>query len=265
MRSYDHYETIAVTREGRILTITMNRPDVLNATNAVLHRELSEIFYDVNLDTDADIIIFTGAGRAFSAGGDTAWMQTMIDDQAIWRRTVQEGKKIVNGLLDLEKPIIAKVNGPAAGLGATMALFCDVIFAGESAVIGDPHVNVGFVAGDGGAVIWPQLIGFARAKEFLMTGELLTAQRCADMGLINYAVADDELDQQVNKFAERLGRGAMQAINMTKVSVNVALKQLVASVLETSIAWESVSNSSLDHQEGVNAFNEKRRPNYTGQ
>ena len=98
-----------------------------------------------------------------------------------------------------------------------------------------------------------------------MTGELLTAQRCADMGLINYAVADDELDQQVNKFAERLGRGAMQAINMTKVSVNVALKQLVASVLETSIAWESVSNSSLDHQEGVNAFNEKRRPNYTGQ
>jgi len=189
----------------------------------------------------------------------------MIDDQAIWRRTVQEGKKIVNGILDLEKPLIAKVNGPAAGLGATMALFCDVIFAGESAVIGDPHVIVGFVAGDGGAVIWPQLIGFARAKEFLMTGELLTAQRCADMGLINYAVADDELDQQVNKFAERLGRGAMQAINMTKVSVNVALKQLVASVLETSIAWESVSNSSLDHQEGVNAFNEKRRPNYTGQ
>ncbi|MEC9341150.1 MAG: enoyl-CoA hydratase-related protein [Pseudomonadota bacterium] len=264
MRSYDQYETIAVSRAGRILTVTMNRPDVLNATDAVLHRELAEIFDDVAQDEDADIVILTGAGRAFSAGGDTAWMQTMIDDPAIWRRTVREGKKIVNSMLDLDKPLIARVNGPAAGLGATMALFCDVIFAGESARIGDPHVNVGFVAGDGGAVIWPQLIGYCRAKEFLMTGEMVEAKRCAEMGLINYCVPDAELDGAVQKFAERLGRGAMQAIRMTKVSVNVGLKQLVASVLETSIAWESVSNLTRDHQEGVNAFNEKRRPDFTG-
>ena len=264
MMSYKHYKTLAVSRENRILTVTMNRPDVLNATDATLHRELSEVFYDLNLDQDADIVILTGAGRAFSAGGDTAWMQTMIDDPAIWRRTVIEGKRIVNGILDLEKPIIAKVNGPAAGLGATMALFCDVIFAAESARIGDPHVNVGFVAGDGGAVIWPQLIGFCRAKEFLMTGELVEAPRAAAMGLINYAVPDAQLDEKVDAFAKRLSRGAMQAIKMTKVSVNVALKQLVASVLETSIAWESVSNLTRDHQEGVNAFNEKRRANFNG-
>ena len=168
---YDTYQTLTFARRGRILTITMNRPEKLNAVDARMHEELARVFYDVALDEEADIVVLTGAGKGFSAGGDFGWFQDMIDDRKVWERTRLEGKRIVYSLLDLEKPVIAKINGPAMGLGATMALFCDVIFAARSARIGDPHVSVGLVAGDGGAVIWPQLIGYARAKELLMTGD----------------------------------------------------------------------------------------------
>jgi len=261
---YDKYEHILAERAGRVLTLTLNRPDQLNATNAALHAELSTIFYDANLDNEAEVIVLTGAGRAFCAGGDTNWMQEMIDEPVAWRRTVTEAKKIVFGLLDLEKPIIAKLNGHAVGLGATIALYCDVIFASEKARIGDPHVAVGFVAGDGGAAIWPAHIGYARAKEFLMTGELLSAQRAAEIGLINHAVPADELDAAVDAFAKRLLGGARRAIQWTKMAVNVNLRQQVTTSLECSLALEGLSNFSADHQEGVNAFNEKREPKFTG-
>ena len=167
---YQSYKALSTTFEKRIATIVMNRPDTLNAVDEGMHAELAHIFIDLNEDPEVDVIILTGAGRAFSSGGDINWMQAMIDEPARFEKTAREGKQIVFSILDCEKPIIAKVNGHATGLGATIALFCDVIFASEKAKIGDPHVSVGFVAGDGGAVIWPQLIGYARAKEFLMTG-----------------------------------------------------------------------------------------------
>jgi enoyl-CoA hydratase len=262
--SYDDYKTILFERQGRILTVTMNRPEKLNAMDAVMHEELSRVFYDVATDADADVIVLTGAGRAFSAGGDIDWMQEMIDDAAVWERTRVEAKKIVFGLLDCEKPIIASINGPAMGLGATIALFCDVIFAGQSAIIADPHVSVGLVAGDGGAIIWPQLVGYARAKEYLMTGAQLSPQEAERIGLINHAVADEELAARVQAFAERLARGATQAIRYTKATVNIGLKQLAHTIMDASIAYESLTNFTADHQEAVSAFREKRRPSFTG-
>ncbi|MGB3273538.1 MAG: enoyl-CoA hydratase-related protein [Xanthobacteraceae bacterium] len=263
--TYDDYKTIAVTRAGRILTLTMNRADKLNATDALMHEELSRIFYDVGRDGEADVVILTGAGKAFCAGGDTNWMQDTIDDPSLWRKTVTEAKGIIFGLLDLEKPVIAKLNGAAVGLGATIALYCDVIFASDRAKIGDPHVSVGFVAGDGGSAIWPQLVGYARAKEFLMTGDIIGAQTAADMGLINHCVPHEELDQRVQAFAERLAGGAIRAIQWTKMAINGPLRQIVSTNLEMSLALEGLSNVSADHQEGVRAFNEKRAPRFTGQ
>jgi enoyl-CoA hydratase len=229
-----------------------------------MHEELSRIFYDIAIDHDAHIVVFTGAGRAFSAGGDFDWFQTMIDDRRAWERCRIEAKRIIFGLLDLEKPVIAKVNGPAYGLGATMALFCDVIFMAKSAKIADPHVSVGLVAGDGGAVIWPQLIGYARAKEYLMTGDAITADDAARMGLVNHAVADEELDEAVTSFARKLSRGALDSIKYTKVAVNIGLHQLAHSILDASLAYESLTNFSKDHQEAVTAFKAKRRPQFTG-
>lgn len=263
--AYEDYKTLSFDRRGRILTITMDRPDKLNAVEAVMHRELGDVFYEVAQDPDADVIVLTGAGRAFSAGGDIVWMQEMIDDKRVWERTRVEGKRIVFGMLDCEKPIICRLNGAAMGLGATMALFCDTIFMAESAIIADPHVSVGLVAGDGGAIIWPQLVGYARAKEFLMTGDRLTAEKAAAMGLVNHVVADGELDETVYAFADRLTKGAIRAIQYSKIAVNIGLKQLAHSIMDTSIAYESITNYTADHQEAVSAFREKRKPQFTGQ
>jgi enoyl-CoA hydratase len=260
MALFDDYQAILFNRRGRVLEVTLNRPDKLNATDAVLHTELARVFTDISGDPDSDIVILTGAGRAFSAGGDVAWMQEAIDEPARFEQTIREAKQIVFGLIDCEKPVIAKLNGHATGLGCTIALFCDVIFAADHAKIGDPHVSIGFVAGDGGAVIWPQLIGYARAKEYLMTGDLMTAAQAAQMGLINHAVPAGELDEKVNAFADRLAAGATRAIRWTKMSVNIGLRDLATSIMDASLAYEALSNITPDHEEAVRAFAEKRPP-----
>lgn len=265
MNTYDQYETISFERQGRILTVTIDRPDVLNAVNARMHYELSRLFYDVATDADADIIVLTGAGRAFCAGGDLDWLQATADDPRLFEQVAIEAKQIIYGLLDCEKPIICRLNGDAMGLGATMALFCDIIIASETARIGDKHVNVGLVAGDGGAIIWPQLIGYPRAKEYLMTGKIINGKDAAEMGLINYAVAAEELDAATDKMAQRLARGPTMAVRWTKVAVNVGLKQLAHGMMDASIAYESLTNTMPDHQEGLAAFRERRKPNFTGQ
>jgi enoyl-CoA hydratase len=185
----------------------------------------------------------------------------MIDDPALWERCRVEAKKIVFGLLDCEKPVIAKLNGQAIGLGATLAHFCDVIFAAKGARIADPHVLAGMV-GDGGAVIWPQLIGYARAKEYLMTGDSILAEDAERMGLLNHAVDAADLDVTVDAFAARLASGAVQAIRYTKTSVNIGLRQLAHSILDASLAYEALTNFSTHHQEAMSAFLEKRKPNF---
>lgn len=258
------YRNISFSRAGRILTVTLDRPETLNAMNQSMHEETSRLFYDVAMDKESEVIVLTGAGRAFSAGGDIAGMQDMLDRPELFDISITEAKKVIFGILDLEKPIICKMNGDAVGLGATMALFCDVIFAADHARIGDPHVRVGLSAGDGGAVIWPQLIGFARAKEYLMTGDLIPAKDAAAMGLINHAVPADELDARVEAFARRIDSGALKSIRWTKVSMNVALKQLAHTMMDTCMAYEALSNRTHDHAEAVKAFSEKRRPVFNG-
>lgn len=251
------YRTIGITRRGRVLTLTLNRPAALNAVDAVLHEELARVFADAGNDPDSDIVVLTGAGRAFCAGGDVDWMQDAIDHPENFETTVNEAKRIVFSLLDCEKPTIARINGPAVGLGATLALFCDIGIAADTAYLSDPHVSVGMVAGDGGAVIWPQLIGYARAKEFLFTGDRVGAQRASDMGLINRVVPAAELDAAVDAFADRLAGGATKAIRWTKVTVNIALKQLAHSMMDTGLAYEALTNASADHRERVRAFRER--------
>ena len=259
------YETMTFSREGRILTITLNLPDTLNAVNARMHTELARVFLDANDDPDSDIVVLTGAGRAFCAGGDVDWMQDSIDDPEMFALTAVEGKRIIYTQLDLEKPLICRLNGHAMGLGATLALGCDVVIASEKAKIADPHVSIGLVAGDGGAVLWPQLIGYLRAKEYLLTGDPIPAPEAARMGLINRAVPAESLDDDVYGLARRLAGGARKAIRWTKVATNLGLKQLAHMIMDTGIAYETLSNISKDHQEAVTAFREKRKPVFTGE
>lgn len=254
------YQAIRIDRRDRILTLTINRPDRLNAVNARLHEELSRVFADASKDPDSDIVVLTGAGRAFCAGGDVDWMQEAIDHPDSFETTVSEAKAIVFSLIDCEKPTIAKINGPAVGLGATIALLCDISFAADNTYIADPHVSIGMVAGDGGAVIWPQLIGFARAKEFLFTGDRIDARRAAAIGLINHAVPADQLSGAVDAFADRLAGGATKAIRWTKVTTNIALKQLAVAMMDTGLAYEALTNVSADHRALVDAFRRKSAP-----
>ena len=178
--------------------------------------------------------------------------------------TLREARTIVMSLLDCDKPIICRLNGDAVGLGATLALFCDVIIAADHARIGDPHVRVGFVAGDGGAIIWPQLIGYARAKQYLLTGDLLDAKQAAAIELINFAVPAAELDQTVKDWASRLSKGAPRAVRWTKATINAGLKQLAASMMDTGLAYEGISGRTEDHAEALKAMRGKRKPNFFG-
>lgn len=259
------YEHIRLKRRNRILTIELNRPEKLNAFNALLHTEFTHAISTAREDSESDVITLTGAGQAFSAGGDIDWQLDAHENPALFETTVREAKQIIFGMIDCEKPIIAKINGPAVGLGATIALFCDVSFIARSTYISDPHIRVGMVAGDGAAVIWPQLIGFARAKEYLLTGDKITAEDAARIGLVNHAVDDSELDTAVDAFADRLAAGPRQAIQYSKLTINVALRQLAASIMDVGLGYESLTNISPDHREALKAFQEKRSANFGAQ
>jgi enoyl-CoA hydratase len=262
---FSSYRAITFRRDGHVLHATFNRPDTLNAVDPEMEDDLSRIFPAAGADPETRVLVLTGAGRAFSAGGNIEHMQTVINKPELFLDAMARSKGLIHSILDCPKPIIAKVNGAAIGLGATIALFCDLIIAANHAKIADPHVKVGYTAGDGGAVIWPQLIGYARAKEYLLFGDTLTGEEAAKIGLINRAVPAEELDDVVNGYAQRLAAGAARAIQWTKLSINIGLKQIATSVLDASIAYEALSNGTKDHQEAVNAFREKRPPRFTGE
>ena len=257
------FRAFEFSRRGRVLTLAMNNGQRLNAIEDTLHHELSEVFRFAARDRESDVVVLTGVGDSFCAGGDFDWFQAMIDEPTRFEEIAIDGKQIVFSMLDLEKPLIANVNGPAAGLGATIALFSDVIFMAERAVLLDPHVKAGLVAGDGGAVIWPQLIGYARAKHYLMTGEAVKSKDALDMGLVNFVLPRDELDAAVDRYADELAAGATQAIRWTKISTNIGLKQLAHSMMDACIGYEISTNTSADHQEAVHAFKNKRTPVFT--
>jgi len=262
--NYENYKAMAFRHDGRVLHVTFNRPETLNAFDAELHGEFDRFVQEVPRDEAAHVIVLSGAGKAFSAGGDIDHMQELIDVPTGIYGEIAAGKRLITAFLDIPQPIIAKINGAAIGLGATIALFCDISFAAGHAKIADPHVKVGYVAGDGGAVIWPQLIGYARAKQYLLTGDALTGDEAAKIGLVNFACPAAELDAAVDAFAQRLAGGARRAVQWTKATINTGLKQIAANVLETGAAYEMLSNQTRDHAEAVDAFRAKRPPAFNG-
>lgn len=254
-----NYEALQFSRRGCILTIAFNNPSHLNAVGLRMHDELAQVFLDASADAESDVVVLTGAGKAFSAGGDVSWMQQVVDNPDLFFHEAEFAKRIVFSLLDMEKPIIARINGHAIGLGATLALMCDVSFMATTAKIADPHVLIGLVAGDGGAAIWPQLVGFNRAKEFLMTGDVLDGKRAAEIGLVNHAVEPDQLDDAVDRFCDRLVAGHKQAIRWTKRTINLELKRIALTVMDAGMAYETLTARSQSHADAVAAFKARRQ------
>ena len=269
MVDYSKYQNIKVEKKDKIATVTLNRPESLNAMNSETMDEYESVISELSKDDEVRVIILTGAGKAFSAGGDIKGMKARLEDPArqaefILGPEMRRSKQLLLNMVDMEKPIICALNGVASGLGATIALFCDIIIAAKTARIGDPHVRVGIVAGDGGCVIWPLLVGPARAKEYLFTGDLVNAEEAERIGLINRVVEPEELYPTAMALAQRLAAGAPKAIGWTKLSINRWLKEGLNLIMDASLGLEWITFGTEDHREAVDAFLEKREPKYKG-
>jgi enoyl-CoA hydratase len=254
------YDTLRLETDRGVTRLTLNRPDKLNAVSARMHEELAEVFRDIADDEKTELVILTGAGRAFSAGGDAEFLQQLHRNEAVIEQVTRHGRAIILSLLDLDVPVIAAVNGDAVGLGCTLALACDCVIAAKTARFGDPHVRMGLVAGDGGAIFWPALIGPAKAKEYLLTGKLISASEAERLGLINRAVEPESLDDEVHALAAAILANPRGAVRGTKRAVNRALAAAAASTLEFTLSLEAQSMHSADFAEAVAAFVEKRKP-----
>lgn len=255
---YQGYHRLTITRDNGVLTIVMDRPEALNAMDAVLHKEIAKVFYEAGHDDEVRAMVLTGAGRAFSAGGDIGNMQRQrhVDDV---RRIFSEAYEILQNIINAPQPVIAAVNGPAIGLGCTLALYCDLIIASEKATFADPHVRVGLVAGDGGAGIWPFVVGPARAKQYLLTGDPLDARTALEIGLINEVVPPEALTERAVAWARRLADLPRFAVQMTKRSINRWVRMMMDHAVEPSLMIECVSFFDPEHRQAVQAFMEQRR------
>ncbi len=264
MLDYSAYEFLQIEVAERVATVTLNRPAQLNAVHAALHHEFEQIWLELAEDRDVNAILLTGAGKAFSVGGDLTGRDqpTKSKGRGGRRIVMADGRRVIENLLDVEQPIVAAINGDALGFAANVALLCDVTVAAETARLADTHVALGAVAGDGGAVIWPLLIGPNRAKEFLMLGDSLTGAEAARIGLVNYAVPTAEVLPKARALAQRLADGPTWAIRWSKLAVNKWLKQQANLIMDAGLAYEALTLTTQDHKEALKALREKRKPNY---
>jgi enoyl-CoA hydratase len=232
---------IQVAADGPIRIVTLNRPDALNATNHVLHEALADLFPCLDADEEARAVVLTGAGRAFSAGGDFSYLDELTKDDALRRQTLVAARRIVTGMVQCRLPIVAAVNGPAVGLGCSLAALSDIVFIAESAHLADPHVMVGLVAADGGPVTWPLLTSLQLAKEYALTGERISARRAAEIGLANHVCADGEVMEAAMACARKLAALPRRTLEDTKRILNLHLERAVLATLDFAIAAEDRS------------------------
>lgn len=264
---YSRYQCLKIEKTGKLAIVTLNQGENGNRIAHQFHIELQDIWADLSRDKEVNAILLTGSGKYFSVGGNVKGMLDRPGGDVFEEGEMIEpsgGRRIVQNILDCDQPIICAINGDCIGLAATIALLCDITVASETARIADPHVKIGLVAGDGGAVIWPLLVGPHRAKEFLMRGTLIKGADAARMGLVNHAFPADQVYAEALKIAEELAEGPTWAIRWTKLSVNKQVKDQFNLIMDTSFALEMATFKTEDHMEAVRAFVEKRKPQYSG-
>jgi enoyl-CoA hydratase len=246
MATYDLPDELLVSGDGPIRTVTLNRPEHSNAINPALHRALGRVWIQLHDDPDARVVVLTGAGRAFSAGGDFDMIRKDALDPEFRERDVADARRIVTEMISFPLPVIAAVNGAAVGLGCSLAIMSDVVLMSEKAFFADPHVSIGLVAADGGALAWPMLTSLLKAKEYVLTGDRLDAVTAERIGLANHVVSADQLMDRAYELADRLAAQPRQALQDTKRALNLHLSRAVSGVLDFAFAAESESFTMPD-------------------
>ncbi|GAA4099392.1 enoyl-CoA hydratase/isomerase family protein [Nonomuraea soli] len=244
-----------------VLRLTLSTPGKLNAVDMDGHRELAEIWREVDADDSVRAVVIRGEGGAFSAGGDLAMIEEMMRDHAVRMRIFTEARDIVYNVLNCSKPIVSAIEGPAVGAGLAVALLADISVAGRTARVIDGHTRLGVAAGDHAAIIWPLLCGMAKAKYHLLLCEPVTGEQAEAMGLVSLCVDDDQVDAKALELALRLARGSAEAIRLTKYALNNWLR-LAGPSFDASLAMEFLGFTGPDVAEGVRALREKRPPRF---
>ncbi|HEX4211035.1 MAG TPA: enoyl-CoA hydratase-related protein [Candidatus Binataceae bacterium] len=255
-----NYDFLDINVTDRVATVTIKRPEYFSYE---VHHEVEEIWTDLAADHEVNAIILTGAGNVFLNPREMGMARAPKPSRRNHgRHQTSNGRRIVQNFLDVEQPIIGAINGDAFSLGATLALMCDVTVASETARIADTHVKMGVVAGDGGAVIWPLLIGPHRAKEYLMRGNIINGADAARIGLVNYAVPADQVLLKAKELARELADGPTWAIRWSKLAVNKWLKRQSNLIMDAGLAYEAMTLKAGDHQEALRAASERRKPDF---
>jgi 2-(1,2-epoxy-1,2-dihydrophenyl)acetyl-CoA isomerase len=256
------YQTILVEKKDGIATITLNTPEKLNALDLVMREELKEEILSYQTDASVKVVVITGAGRAFCAGGDIKTMAGVKSPAG--RDRLKNVQKLVKHMVELEKPIIAAVNGPATGAGFHIALASDIIYASDKAKFAESFVGIGLVPDMGGFYFLPLRVGIHRAKELMLTGRIFDAKEANDMGLLNKLIPHESLMEEAMGLAKKLADGPGRSYAMIKSALNNWPASL-SSLMEIEANMQAISFETRDFQEGMNAFLEKRRPQFTGE
>ncbi|WNM31863.1 enoyl-CoA hydratase/isomerase family protein [Streptomyces sp. Li-HN-5-11] len=239
---------LTVATDGDVRVVTLNRPDRLNGVSEELHRRLAQVWRELAEDTEARAVVLTGAGRAFSAGGDFDHLLRHHDDPELRERSIRLDRTIQTEMIHFPLPVIATVNGPAVGLGCSLALGCDLVLMAEDAYLADPHVSVGLVAGDGGVTLWPLLTSLLRVKEYLLTGDRVPAAMAVELGLANRVVPRPaDLMREALALAHRLAAQPAEALRATKAALAAVVEQVSRGGMEAALLAERSTMTSPDH------------------
>jgi enoyl-CoA hydratase len=251
---YELPDVVRVEDDGPVRIVRLSRPEQLNAINDELHFALTQLFPQLSADADARVAVVTGEGRAFSAGGDFDLLDRMANDRQLRRDVIAEGRELVLNMVRCRVPVVAAVNGPAVGLGCSVIALSDVVYMAESAYLSDPHVTVGLVAADGGPLTWPLHTSLLLAKEYAFTGERITAQRAAEIGLANHVCPDDEVLAAAVAAAHKIAKLPQQAVEATKRVLNLHVERAVLATIDFAMAAETASFDTDDLRANVARF-----------
>jgi enoyl-CoA hydratase len=259
---YTRFSRLKIDRpHPRVLQVVMNRPDKLNAADAEMHSNLTEIWRVIDADASVHAVLVTGAGKAFSAGGDLDMVGRMMADFDTRMRVWKEARDMVYNMINCSKPIVSAINGAAVGAGLVVAILADISIAAKSAKLIDGHTKLGVAAGDHAAIVWPLLCGMAKAKYHLLLCEPVTGEEAERIGLVSLAVPDAELQSRALDIATRLADGAPNAIRWTKYALNNWLRA-AGPIFDASLGLEFLGFSGPELPEGVAALREKRAPKF---